>query len=94
MTEEEFKGHQKSLDEDGYTIIKQLIPKEDIQSFRDLMDARRSNPEPDDQRLVINNKTMFPMGINDPKFDYLTKFFTYDNLNGFLNKLTDFTVGH
>lgn len=89
MTEEEFKDHQKSLDENGYTIIKQLIPKEDIQSFRDLMNARRSNPERDDQRLVINNKTMFPMGINDPKFDYLTKFFTYDNLNVFLKKLTD-----
>ena len=52
------------------------------------MDDRRNNPLPDDQRLFINNKTMFPMGINDPKFDKITKFFTFKKLNTFLNKLT------
>ena len=89
MTNEQFETHSKELQVDGYTILKQLIPKEDIQSFRDLMDNRRNNPAPDDQRLVVGNKTMFPMGINDPKFDYLTKYFTYDKLNVFLKKLTD-----
>ncbi len=89
MTKKKFLEHEKEINEKGYTILKQIIPKRDIKAFRKLMDDRRNNPEPDDQRLFINNKTMFPMGINDPKFDKLTKIFTFKKLNTFLNKLTD-----
>lgn len=89
MTKKKFLEHEKEIKEKGYTILKQIIPKKDIKAFRKLMDDRRNNPEPDDQRLSINNKTMFPMGINDPKFDMLTKIFAFKKLNSFLNKLTD-----
>ena len=89
MTKKQFQQHEKEINEKGYTILKQIIPKRDINGFRKLMDDRRNNPEPDDQRLFINNKTMFPMGINDPKFDKLSKIFTFNKLNTFLHKLTD-----
>jgi len=89
MTKKKYLEHEKELNEKGFTILKQIVPKKDIKAFRKLMDDRRNNPEPDDQRIFTGNKTMFPMGINDPKFDMLTKYFTYKKLNTFLNKLTD-----
>lgn len=89
MTKKQFLEHEKNLNDKGYTILKQIIPKRDIKSFRKLMDDRRNNPLPDDQRLFMNNKTMFPMGINDPKFDMLTKYFSFKKLNTFLKKMTD-----
>jgi len=89
MTKKQFIEHEKNLNEKGYTILKQIVPKRDIKAFRKLMDDRRNNPLSDDQRIFVNNKTMFPMGINDPKFEMVTKYFSYKKLNTFLNKLTD-----
>ena len=83
------------LKENGYTILKQIIPKEDIEMFRKVMSGCRENANEDNSMVLgnkHNSKTVFHMGINNPKSDSLTKVFAYEKLNTFLQTITDDTL--
>lgn len=87
--------NELELKENGYTILKKIIPKEDIEMFSNVMSECRENANEENSVVLRNNnnaKTVFHMGINNPKFDSLTKLFTYDKLNTFLQTITDDTL--
>ncbi len=89
--------NELELKETGYTILKKIIPIEDIEIFRNIMRECRENSQKFDHSIKVlknknNSKTIFNMGINNLKFDTLTKVFTYDKLNTFLQTITDDTL--
>ena len=70
--------NELELKENGYTILKQIIPKEDIEMYRKV--------------LGECGEKAFHDCINNPKLDSFTKVFTYDKLNTFLQTITDYTL--
>jgi hypothetical protein len=81
--------HERELREDGYTVLKGIIPKDNILKYKDIIQSRRYSEDRDDDRLFLNNKTLFHLGINDPKFKGLVGILEETDLNDFLAYLMD-----
>ena len=89
MTEDDYNTHKTALSVDGYSILNNVIPLEDINLYRDIIDNVRNNPEPNENIRITGDKKTYPMGLNEPRFAGLSKLFTYDILNNLLKELTD-----
>lgn len=82
-----FEEQIKKLNENGYTVLRNAIPTEDIINMKiTTIEHVEDNTEYIED---YNGIKSIPLAFTNPKFQYLTKIFTCEMVNEFLKTITN-----